>query len=377
MMKGVEAMKVPFNDLKRGWLCNNTDVGEALTEVWKSGHYILGLNHERFQNELASYLGVNFVIGVASGTDALVIGLLSLGVTRKSKIISVANAGGYTSIASSQIGCEVLYCDVAETTHLMDLEYLKSMPLEEVQVVVVTHLYGNAASVIEIVDYCRSRGVKVLEDCAQSLGGNFSDGKFLGTIGDVGVTSFYPTKNLGAMGDGGAIFTNSEKFALLAQSLSQYGWAGKYDIAIPGGMNSRLDELQAAVLRIGLRNLDERNATRRNVVLSYANILNPLGIRVVTSGNGNQNSAHLAVIELPEKLNREKAMSALLDMGVSTAIHYPILDTKQRGLGVKELQLPVSERLNSKIISLPCFDGITNQEIQYTCKMLAEVLKSA
>ena len=369
-------MSVPFNDLRLGWIAQSEEAKIVSNKILTSGYFIMGPYHDRFEIDLARYLGCSFALGVSSGTDALVIALRALGVEQSSTIVNVANAGGYTSIAAAEIGCKILYADVDVKTHLLTVDKLMELDLSQVDVVVVTHLYGNAAPIDEIVDFCRDRNIKVLEDCAQSLGGESSKGVKLGTVGDVGTTSFYPTKNLGAAGDGGAIFTNSEEIAKRVVSLRQYGWSTKYNVLRPGGTNSRLDELQAAILSIGLKSLDDRNEKRRLISQRYSNELAIYGIRILLGESDGSTTGHLSVMVLPGGLERKSLQEYLASAKVGTAIHYPILDTEQIGLKYLSPSPIISKAVSSQILSIPCFDGMLEEQVTYVIKTIERYMNA-
>lgn len=362
---------IPLNDLVRR-ASDSGEIEAAILKVHRSGHWIHGAEHKSFEIELGRYLNTNFVLGVASGTDALVIALRSVGCINGSKVISVANAGGYTSIAAASIGCEVIYCDVDAENHLLDPESLLPLLSEGITAVVVTHLFGNVAPVKKIMEMCEPFGISVIEDCAQAIGA-CEDSTSVGTIGHVGTFSFYPTKNLGGVGDGGALATNDPEIAQRIAELRQYGWSSKYKIDTPGGMNSRLDEIQAAVLRVGLPKLDEMNDKRRLIVENYSRALQGSKIRLVTSFQSG-NVAHLAVLLLPEKTVRGEFREFMEGRGIQTDIHYPILDTHQIGLsGAKqEHLLPISNSTVGRIISIPLFPELLDTEINNICNALKD-----
>jgi dTDP-4-amino-4,6-dideoxygalactose transaminase len=363
---------IPMNDLVRG-ISNSKEAALAVTRVLRSGYWIHGPEHKAFEIELAEYLVADFVSGVASGSDAIEIALRAVGCQRDSKVITVANAGGYTSIASASIGCKVIYCDVDPIKLLMDPQSLASLLSEEITAVVVTHLYGNVAPIQEIKKMCDRYGIKVIEDCAQALGAT-QFGIRVGTIGHIGTFSFYPTKNLGAVGDGGALATNDPKIAQRITQLRQYGWTSKYKIDLPGGMNSRLDEIQSAVLRIGLPKLDSMNEKRKQIIEQYSKALKEPKIRLVTSFQPG-NVAHLAVLEIPEDLGRDRFQKHLKDRGISTDIHYPILDCDQIGLepDARETPLTNSRRFASKVVSIPLFPELTDREVSQICLALENI----
>jgi len=357
---------IPINDLTRG-IAQSDKASEAVIKVLRSGHWVHGPEHALFENEFAQFLNVDYLLGVASGTDAIEIALRAVGCSNGSKIISVANAGGYTSVAAASIGCEVIYCDVDYERHVMDPIALAPLLSKEISAVVVTHLYGNIAPISTIKMMCDSFGIAVIEDCAQAVGG-YCDGQHVGSVGDIGAFSFYPTKNLGGIGDGGALSTNNEELAAIIASLRQYGWNPKYQIRLPGGKNSRLDEIQAAVLRIGLKGVLDLSQRRTKIVGQYSKSLENSAIKLVTSHNEGS-AGHLAVLLLPATVDRNEFRKTLREAGVQTDIHYPILDTTQLGLrrGREPSFLPISENSAEKIVSIPLFPQLTDTEIELIC----------
>ncbi len=361
---------IPLNDLSRNYPYS-LEVQEVVTNVIKSGNWIMGTEHNLFEEELAHFLDSDSVFGVASGTDSLEIALRAVGCVSGSKIVTVGNAGGYAAIAGGLIGCEVLYSDVDPLRLVMDPKALTSLLSAEIAAVVVTHLYGNVAPVKVIMDLCKPFSIKVIEDCAQAIGAT-SEGRAVGTIGDIGTFSFYPTKNLGAIGDAGAITTCDKELAKRIEQLRQYGWGTKYVIDITGGKNSRLDEIQAAVLRISLRRIEDLNSKRREILREYANALVGTDISLVTSYS-DESAAHLAVLLLPKNIEREGFRKKLSDFGIQTAIHYPILDVDQVGLpnNSSDWDLPVSRDSAHRIVSIPLFPELTSEEVKIICTALA------
>lgn len=362
---------IPINDLSRG-IAKSEEVKEAIDRVLRSGFWIQGPEHQAFEKELAEFLNIDFALGVASGTDALEIALRAVGCRAGSKVITVANAGGYTSIAAASIGCDVIYCDVDPISLLIDPSALAPLLSPKIQAVVVTHLYGNVAPIKKIKEMCAKFGISVIEDCAQAIGGQ--EGAFrLGTIGDIGAFSFYPTKNLGGIGDGGALATKNPELAKRMSQLRQYGWGAKYDIQISGGKNSRLDEIQAAVLRIGLKQVDELNSRRRSIATVYFNALKNSRINLVTSTL--QNSvAHLAVLLLPSREKREHFRDSLRLAGIQTDVHYPIFDFDQYGLmgGKQNSCLPNTVNQGGRIVSIPLFPELTDNEVTKIANVLRD-----
>lgn len=352
---------VPVNDLGRGWIATAPEVRDVLDRVLSRGRYVQGPEHDAFELELAAFLGVRHVAGVACGTDALVLSLLAVGCGPGSEVVVAANAGGYAALAAAQIGARTVYADVAPPALLLTAETISRAVGPATTAVVVTHLYGNVVDVASIVDVARPRGIAVIEDCAQAIGAVDPSGRRVGSLGDAAAFSFYPTKNLGAAGDGGAVATDDDRIADAVRSLRQYGWTARYTVGRAPGRNSRLDELQAGILRLGLRRLDSLNARRRDIVGRYRHSM-PKGLEFVT-GAGCPSVAHLAVVRTPD---RAVVRARLDDLGVRTDVHYPIPDHMQAGLAspLRSTDLPETERAAREVMTLPCFPGMTDEEVE-------------
>ncbi|TFD79127.1 DegT/DnrJ/EryC1/StrS family aminotransferase [Cryobacterium sp. Sr8] len=368
MNTAIVRRSIPMNDLARGISRDREILTAAFESVLSSGHVVMGPNHSAFQRELGDYLGVAHVLGVASGTDALELAIKAVMPLGRSTVITAANAGGYTSTAAKRAGYRVRYADVDANSLCLSSRSVEAELSPDVGVVVVTHLYGNLTDTTELVELCHTRGVRVVEDCAQAIGARL-DGGSAGSFGDIAATSFYPTKNLGAIGDGGAIATNSDEYASAVSQLRQYGWSSKYHVAVAGGTNSRLDELQAAFLRARLPLLDAFNERRRQIVARYvaAAVGGPLR---VLSAEGPHHVAHLAVALSPR---REEMRAALRDLGVQTDVHFPVPDHWQPGFGSDPQVLPVTELVAGELFSLPCFPELTDDEVQFVCTAIGSL----
>lgn len=341
-----------------------------MTRVLDSGWYVLGPEHDAFEAELAAYLGAPTAVGVGNGTDALQLAMLALGVNLGDAVLTAANAGGYASTAARSIGARPVYADVDPSTLLLTAATLDDAVRGldgDPAVIVVTHLYGMAAEMPSIVAWAEARGIPLIEDCAQSLGARV-DGRRAGTFGDAATFSFYPTKNLGAIGDGGAVVARDALVADRVRSLRQYGWESKYRATTPGGRNSRLDELQAAILRVRLDGLDALNARRREIHARYAAALTLPGVRFVHSSS-DAYVAHLAVLEADD---RDLLRQRLDADGIRTDIHYPIPDHRQPIATQEPLPtLPVTERAAGRILSIPLFPELNETEISRVESALA------
>jgi aminotransferase EvaB len=361
---------VPFNDLGRGTAQLRPQLDVAITRVLSSGWYVLGPEHNAFEAELAEYMGVTHAVGVGNGTDALQLALAAVGVKAGDTVLTAANAGGYTSTAVRALGGVPIYADVDPGSLLLTVDTIEAA-FEAVQpprAIVVTHLFGAAAGIHSIVDWAHARGIAVIEDCAQSLGAYAGDVR-AGSVADLATTSFYPTKNLGALGDGGAVLTSDDTLATALRELRQYGWSSKYRTTRLGGMNSRLDELQAGVLRVKLPYLDGWNERRRQIHSQYEQAIGP-GARLVNSSSP-AFVGHLAVIETAD---RERAQAILAARGVRTDVHYPIADHKQAIVADEVApSLPVTETAAGRILSIPLFPELRDDEVATVCAALTEL----
>lgn len=354
---------LPINDLARHAQGMQERLCAAAHRVLGSGWYVLGQECQAFEAEFASFCGVKHCLGVANGTDALEIALRALGVERGSRVATVANAGYYSSTALAAIGAEPVFVEVAPSDHLMDLVHLRRLLQDRaVDAVIVTHLYGLLHDMEAIMEAAREAGgVPVLEDCAQAHGAA-RGGQRAGSFGDAAAFSFYPTKNLGAAGDGGAIVTNGGTVAARASALRQYGWQSKYRVTQAGGRNSRLDELQAAVLREKLPHLDDWNARRREIAAHYSRTIQHQSVQTPPV-RGSEYAAHLYVV----RAGRRDALRAhLAAAGVGTDIHYPVPDHLQAVMQDRNMPaLRVTEALAEEVLTLPCFAEMTDAEVRH------------
>ena len=350
---------IPLIDLNRRHARYQEPVERMLIDVARSGVYLSGKQTLGLTSELCDYLGARFVSLVGNGTDGLEIALRAVGVTADSLVYTVANAGGYASIAATLIGAQVGFVDIDPDTLQMDpgqleneLSNLSSKP----QAVVVTHLYGQMAPIEQIVDICLAFGIPVVEDVAQAMGAR-RNGRAAGTLGDVGVTSFYPTKNLGGYGDGGAVFTNDMELGQRISKLAQYGWGQKYRVDLLGGRNSRMDEIQAGLVRLHLAGLDADNSRRREIYEQYRLAGGYLRFPL---GSDESSAPHLAVvIGADRQLERE----FFQERGIATAIHYPTCDHQQLPEWQWAEPLDNTEWASDRVLTLPLFPEMTREEV--------------
>lgn len=336
----------------------NLDFSEAISRVLKRHHYILGEEVVNFEKEFAAYLGVDYCISVANGTDALELALRALGINKGDKVITVANAGFYSSTAIYALGAEPVYADVEATSLTMCPRSLLKALDTKPKAIIVTHLYGQLANMNELEAMATLAGVPLIEDCAQAHGA-YRDNKFAGSYGALACFSFYPTKNLGALGDGGAVVTNSPDLAKSLYSLRQYGWTKKYYVSIPGGRNSRLDEIQAAILRIKLKFLEQDNNLRRQIAKRYSLAFSSLPLCTPVSLNADY-VAHLYVLRVE---NRKEFREFLAGKGITTEIHYPVIDYLQTAYSKAENLLEATEAMANKVVTIPCFPNLPEEDV--------------
>jgi aminotransferase EvaB len=361
-------MRVPFNDPVRQIAGLGGAVEAAVARVVESGWFITGPEGSALETEFAGYCGVDHCMGVGNGTDALEIALRAVGCGPGDEVVTVANAGMYTTCATVVVGATPVFADIDGDTLLVSPEAAIAAIGPATKAVVVTHLYGLLADTDEIVTATHEAGALVVEDCAQAHGARRA-GRTAGTFGDIAAFSFYPTKNLGALGDAGAVVTGNADLAARVRSLRQYGWEAKYRATIPGGRNSRLDELQAAVLRAKLPHLDTWNARRRAIVARYREAAagTPL---LMSHAPAEDFVAHLAVGKHPD---RDAFRGRMADAGVDTAVHFPVPDHLQPaldGVAWRSGSLGATEAAADSVVSLPCFPEMTDDEVEYVCRSL-------
>lgn len=350
-----------INNLSDHVSSTRSAIDSAIKRVLDRSWLVLGPEVDAFEKSFAAYVGVKHCLTVANGTDALELGLRALGVQPQDKVATVANAGMYTTTALLTIGAEPVFLDVDSETQVVSAREIDRAIQTGVKVIVTTHLYGNAIPEIsEIALKCREAGIGLVEDCAQAHGACV-EGRQVGSFGDIGCYSFYPTKNLGALGDGGAIVTNNGALAERISKLRQYGWTSKYKVELTGARNSRLDELQAAILSEFLPYLDRWNSRRREIAAQYSSrIAHPL--LKLPCPNGEGYVAHLYVVRTEK---RDLLREDLSRKGIATDIHYPIPDYRQPIFGNQftNLRLPNTEALANEVLTLPCYPEMTDKDV--------------
>ena len=337
-------------------------IDAAVQRVMGSGRWIKGDETRAFEEEFAAWLGIEFALGVGNGTDALELCLRSCGVGADDEVLTVANAGGYATTAIELVGARPVYVDVRLDDALVNPAAILDAITPRTAAMVVTHLYGNPVDVRAIqkaVSDARRPDILIIEDCAQAHGARMHSQR-CGTLGDMAAFSFYPTKNLGAMGDAGMVVTRDADRFSRAKMLHQYGWKERYHAEIPGGRNSRMDEIQAAILRVKLEYVEPWNAQRQANARALNDALPP-GVQCLTNPDG---VVHQYVVRCAQ--TRQLA-DHLSDRGVQTDVHYPVLDCDSAAylsMGHTAPSLPDSRALHKQILSLPCHPHLTQAELQ-------------
>ncbi len=363
-------MNVPFGDSRREVEEIRPEIEAAIRGVLDSGWFILGENVKRFEEAFAAYCGVEHAVGVGSGTEALHLALVACGVGHGDEVITVPNTAVPTASAISFAGARPVFVDVEPDTLLMNPDLLEQAITSKTKAIVPVYLFGQMADIGRIVEIAHAHGIPVVEDACQAHGAEWH-GKRPGQVGDVAAYSFYPSKNLGAYGDGGAVVTNDPELAQRVWLLRNYGQKKRYYHSIVG-FNSRLDELQAAILLTKLSHLDAWNERRRNLAKRYLDGLAGAHLSLPVEAPERKHVFHLFVIRHPD---REALQAHLQDRGVKTLIHYPVpvhLQEAYRFLSYTEGAFPVAEQAAKEILSLPMFPQLRDDEVDYVVEQIRD-----
>lgn len=331
-----------------------SEIHTAIQSVLRSGHYILGGQVSAFEAEFAAYLGVSHAIGCGSGTDAIVLALRALDVGPGDEVIVPSHTATATVAAVVLSGATPVYADISADYYTLDSLKVEAACSTRTKAIIAVHLYGQAADLDGLLEVAQRRGLRLIEDCAQAVGASFH-GEKLGTIGDIGCFSFFPTKNLGAIGDAGAVTCKDAEIAARIRRLRQYGWDNRR-ISIETGMNSRLDELQAAILRVKMPRLDEHNADRANQAARYKTALADLPIILPAQRAHGSHAYHLFVVRTAES-DRDMLIQHLARNDIACGIHYAT-PVHQMPAFKSEQVLSITESVVKEIVSLPLFPGL-------------------
>ena len=390
-MNPTDSMSVPILDLTRQYETIKPEIDAAVSRVLSSGRFILGPEVEAFEREIAEYVGVKHAIGVASGTDALLLSLKALGIGPGDKVIVPSFTFFATAGVVHNVGATPVFADIDPKTFNLDpasvRRILESSPANPtnptnpmnptnsvVKAIIPVHLYGQPADMDEIMEIAKEYNLYVIEDAAQAIGAEYK-GRKVGTIGDLGCFSFFPTKNLGAYGDGGMVITNDDKLAERVRILRVHGSKPKYYHHIVG-TNSRLDAIQAAILRVKLPHLDEWTAARQKIADIYDALLgNVRGLKTPYHALDRTHIFHQYTIRVLDG-RRDELRDYLKEQGIGTQVYYPLplhLQKCFQDLGYKEGDLPESERASQEVLSLPVFPELTEGEISHVVDKIRSV----
>lgn len=358
-------MEIPLLNLKEQYINIKKDIDEAIQNVLNSGSFILAENVKRLEEEVASFLGSTFGIGVASGTDALELSLRALGIGFGDEVITTPFTFIATAEAISIIGAKPVFVDIELDTYNLDPDLLEKKIGSRAKAVIPVHLYGQPCAMDKIVDTAHKYNLKIVEDCAQAIGAEYKRKK-VGTFGDCGCFSFFPSKNLGAYGDAGMIVTNDKNVAQILDMLRKHGSSKKYFHQIEG-CNSRLDELQAAILRVKLKHLSGWNKARMEYAALYDAGFKKYGLEEkIVLPKQMQDRLHIYHLYCIRTEKRDELKKFLQTKGIATAIHYPLsihLQEAYRYLGYKEGDFPNSELATRQILALPMYPEMKQEQI--------------
>ena len=359
--------RVPFFELKRLYVEQKTEIDSAVSQVLSSGWYILGKAGESFEAAFGESLAGSGAraVGCNSGTDALILSFLVAGAGPDSEIITPSHTAIPTVTAIRSTGATPVFADIDADTWLLDPARIENLITPKTRAIVAVHLYGNMVALEPIQKLLRSKGredIAIIEDVAQAQGSTFN-GKQAGTITRLGAFSFYPSKNVGALGDGGAVFASSAEDQKALRTFRNYGQMSRYHAELDHGLNSRLDEIQAAILEVRLKKLSEWNRRKTAMMEKYRSALLGLPLRFQKVTPGCVPAWHLGVIALESLAKRDALMTHLKDQGVETMVHYPIPVHRQKAFqGLSKASLPVTESLADRIVSLPMNAALTESE---------------
>ncbi|NEQ54242.1 MAG: DegT/DnrJ/EryC1/StrS family aminotransferase [Leptolyngbya sp. SIO3F4] len=372
-------MNIPILDLKPQYQAIKAEIQAAVNQVLDSGQFILGPIVKEFESDVANYLGVKHAVGVNSGTDALVIGLRAAGILPGDEVITTPFSFFATAESISMVGAKPVFVDINPVTFNIDPSLIESVVNAKTRAIMPVHLYGNPAAMTPIMQIAAKHDLKVIEDCAQSFGAVYKGdctgcgeechegvrarilGKYTGTLGDVGAFSFFPTKNLGAYGDGGLITTDNDNIAETARMLRVHGAKERYRNLMLG-YNSRLDALQAAILQVKLRHIDEWNNKRRWIASTYTRLLSDVD-EVVAPSPSEGHVFHQYTIRVLGG-NRDFIKQKLMDKGIGAMVYYPIPQDRLPVYAGKYPDYPVSNQLSQEVLSLPMWPELSLKQLE-------------
>ena len=357
------------NRLDRGFYMYQKEFEDAALRTLRSGWYILGNELKSFEEKFAAYTGAKYSVGLGNGLDALTLAVRALGIGEGDEVLVQGNTYIASVMGISINGATPVFVEPDEY-YMLDAKRLEEKLTDKTKAVMVVHLYGHSADMESICAFCKKHNLKLIEDCAQSHG-SFFKGKMTGTFGDIGCFSFYPSKNLGAFGDAGAIVTDSEEYRDKIKMLRNYGSSVRY-YNDEVGVNSRLDEIQAALLSVRLAHMDELTKEKKEIGAKYLDKIKNEKLILPKIAEGADHIFHQFVIRTKE---RAKLIDYLNEKNISTIIHYPVpphMSKAYEYLGIKKGSLPITEQYADEVLSIPMYNGLTTEEQDYVIKALNE-----
>lgn len=364
---------IPLVDLTAQYRAIQSEIDGAVHQVLESGRFILGPNVAAFEQEVAAYLGVKYSIGVASGTDALVIALRALDIGQGDEVIVPAYTFFATAGAVMLVGARPIFVDIYPDTYCLNIQQVAERITPKTKVIIPVHLYGHPADMAPLLNIAHARDLKVIEDNAQAFGAEYR-GKKTGSMGDLGCMSFFPTKNLGGYGDGGMIVTNDDGLAARVRMLRAHGWKKKYFPEILG-YNSRLDEMQAAILRVKLCHLDTWNEQRRAIAHQYTAELSAMGIITPHEAPNTRHVYHLYTVRFS---GRDRVQNKLKNCGIATDVYYPCpphLAAPCRSFGYQPGDFPVAELTSREALSIPLYPEMSEDQVSFVFENIQKILE--
>jgi dTDP-4-amino-4,6-dideoxygalactose transaminase len=360
-------MTIPLVDLKAQYDSIRDEIDAAIHRVVRSGQFILGSEVKAFEEEMAAYCGTRFAVGVASGTDALYLVLLACGIKAGDEVITTPFTFIATAESIAKCGAKPVFADIGPKTYNIDPKQIELKITNKTRAILPVHLYGQPAAMEPILGLGKEYNLQVIEDCAQALGAEY-EGKKVGSLGDAGCLSFFPSKNLGAYGDGGMVVTNDAQIVETVRILRVHGSKASYQ-HVMHGFNSRLDALQAAILRVKLKHLDRWNELRRNKAALYTKLLSQIdGIEPPHSERHAESSCNYYTVRIKgSRLNRNELRNHLESKSIQTAVYYPLslhLQEVYKYLGYKPGDFPQSELFQEQVLSLPMYPELSEERIE-------------
>ncbi len=370
-------MRVPLLDLKAQYARIKGEIDDAIFSVLETQRFILGEKVSLFENELASYIGVKHAIGVASGSDALLLSYMALGLKEGDEIITTPFTFFSTASSAARLGVKVIFADVREDTYNIDVSSVRERITQRVKALVPVHIFGQPAEMDKLMELSHETGILIIEDVAQAIGSAFK-GKKAGSFGTVSCFSFFPSKNLGGYGDGGAVLTDDDELANLIRKLRVHGSSKKYyhDLV---GINSRLDEIQAAVLLVKIKYIDEWNEERRQRAKYYTSLFKEVSLEdFVKTPVELENCYHTYHQYVIRAKRRDELRSYLAERGIDTQVYYPVplhLQPCFSHWGYKEGYCPVAEKLCKEVLALPMYPELEGKAQEYVVETIADFYK--